>query len=135
MIVRALSTPAGLTVAALTLLAGVLRFAGIGHQGFWFDEGNTALLVHFSPGKMLGLIPQSESTPPLYYCVAWAWARVFGHGEAGLRSLSALAGIATVPVMYGAARRLVSERAGLIAAALTACSPLLIWYSQEARSY
>ena len=52
-------------VAALTVLATALRFYRIGHQGFWFDEANTALLVHFSPGKMLGLIPQSESTPPI----------------------------------------------------------------------
>jgi mannosyltransferase len=112
-----------------------LRFTRIGHQGFWFDEGNTAQLVHFSPGQMLGLIPQSESTPPLYYCVAWVWARVFGYGEAGLRSLSALAGVVTVPVAYGAASKLVSRRVGLITAALTACNPFLIWYSQEARSY
>jgi 4-amino-4-deoxy-L-arabinose transferase-like glycosyltransferase len=132
---HAVSSPAAVTVGALTLLAAILRFAGLGHQGFWFDEGNTALLVHFSPGKMLGLIPQSESTPPLYYCIAWVWARMFGYGEAGLRSLSALAGVATVPVAYGAARKLVSERAGVIAAALTACNPFLIWYSQEARSY
>jgi mannosyltransferase len=132
---RALLTPAAAAVAALTVLAALLRFTRIGHQGFWFDEGNTALLVHFSPGKMLGLIPQSESTPPLYYCVAWAWARVFGYGEAGLRSLSALAGVLTVPVAYGAATKLISRRAGLIAGALTACNPLLIWYSQEARSY
>jgi mannosyltransferase len=122
-------------VAALTALAAALRFAGLGHQGFWFDEGNTALLVHLHPGKMLGLIPQSESTPPLYYCVAWVWARLFGYGEAGLRSLSALAGVATVPIAYAAARRLVSERVGVVAAALTACNPFLIWYSQEARSY
>ena len=40
-----------------------------------------------------------------------------------------------VPVAYGAGSKLISRRAGLIAAALTACSPLLIWYSQEARSY
>jgi mannosyltransferase len=122
-------------VAALTVLAAGLRFAGLGHQGFWFDEGNTVLLVHLSPGKMVGLIPQSESTPPLYYCVAWLWARLFGYGEAGLRSLSALAGVATVPVAYAAARKLVSPRVGVVAAALTACNPLLIWYSQEARSY
>ena len=122
-------------VGALTLLAAVLRFARIGHQGFWFDEANTALLVHFSPGKMIGLIPQTESTPPLYYCVAWVWARVFGCGEAGLRSLSALAGVLAVPVAFAAGRKLISVRAGLIAAALTACNPLLIWYSQEARSY
>ena len=127
--------PVTVGVAALTVLAAVLRFYRLGHQGFWFDEANTALLVHFSPGKMLGLIPRTESTPPLYYCLAWVWARVFGHGEAGLRSLSALAGVLTVPVAYGAAARLISRRAGLITAALIACNPLLIWYSQEARSY
>ena len=127
--------PAVVAVAGLTVLAALLRFYRLGHQGFWFDEGNTALLVHFSPGKMLGLIPQTESTPPLYYCVAWVWARIFGYGEVGLRSLSALAGVALIPVVYGAGVKLVSRRAGLIVAALAACNPLLIWYSQEARSY
>jgi mannosyltransferase len=130
-----LADPAVLAVGAITLLAAILRFYRIGHQGFWFDEGNTALLVHFSPGKMLGLIPQTESTPPLYYCVAWVWARLFGYGETGLRSLSAVCGVLVVPVAYGAGAKLISRRAGLIAAALSACSPLLIWYSQEARSY
>ena len=127
--------PVVVTVAALTLLAAVLRFTRIGHQGLWFDEANTALLVHLSPGKMLGLIPQRESTPPLYYCLAWIWARVFGYGETGLRSLSALAGILIVPVAYAAGAKLISRRAGVIAAALTACNPMLVWYSQEARSY
>ena len=133
--VHALTAPAYVGVAALTGVAAGLRFYGLARQGFWFDEGNTVLLVHFSPGRMLGLIPQSESTPPLYYLVAWVWARCFGFGEAGLRSLSALAGALVVPIAYGAAAKLVSRRAGIIAAALTACSPLLIWYSQEARSY
>jgi hypothetical protein len=132
---RALLAPAVVAVAAITLLGALLRFYRLGHQGFWFDEGNTALLVHLSPGKMLGLIPQSESTPPLYYCVGWVWARIFGYGEVGLRSLSALAGVLAVPVAYGTAARLVSVRAGVIAAALVAFNPLLIWYSQEARSY
>jgi hypothetical protein len=131
----AFAAPAVAAVAALVALAAALRFYGIGHQGFWFDEANTAQLVRFSPGKMLGLIPESESTPPLYYCVAWVWARVFGHGQVGLRSLSALCGVLAVPVAYLVATRLLDRRAGLIAAALTACNPLLIWYSQEARSY
>ena len=113
----------------------MLRFHGLASQGFWFDEANTALLVHLSPGKMLGLIPQTESTPPLYYLVAWVWARVFGFAEAGLRSLSALAGVLVIPVAYATGAKLISRRAALIVAALTACSPLLVWYSQEARSY
>jgi mannosyltransferase len=131
----ALAGPVTATVIVLTVLGAVLRFYRLGHQGFWFDEANTVALVHYSPGKMLGLIPQSESTPPLYYCVAWVWARVFGYGEAGLRSLSAVAGVVTIPIAYGAAAKLVSRRAGVVVAALTACNPLLIWYSQEARSY
>jgi len=130
-----LARPAGLAVAALTILAAAIRFYRLGHQGFWFDEANTALLVHFSPGVMLGLLPRYESTPPLFYCVAWVWVRVFGDTETGLRSLSAVAGVLTVPVLYAAANRLISRRAALVAAALAACSPLLIWYSQEARSY
>jgi 4-amino-4-deoxy-L-arabinose transferase-like glycosyltransferase len=133
--VSSLSAPALAAVAALTVLAAVLRFYRLGHQGFWFDEANTVLLVHLSPGKMLGLIPQSESTPPLYYCIAWVWARIFGYGETALRSLSALAGVLMVPVAYGAGSHLISRRAGLIAGALAAFNPLLIWYSQEARSY
>ncbi len=131
----AASSAALLGLAGLTVLAAVLRFAYIGHQGFWFDEANTALLVHYSPGKMIGLIPQTESTPPLYYLLAWVWARIFGYGEAPLRSLSAVAGLLVVPVAYAAGAKLSSARVGLIAAALAACNPLLIWYSQEARSY
>lgn len=65
----------------------------------------------------------------------WVWSHVFGFGPIGLRSLSALAGIATIPVAYGVGRQFASERAALILAGLTACSPILIWYSQEARSY
>jgi 4-amino-4-deoxy-L-arabinose transferase-like glycosyltransferase len=124
-----------LAVSGITLVAAILRFTRIGHQGFWFDEGNTALLVHLPLGRMLGLLPQSESTPPLYYCVAWVWSRAFGSTEAGLRSLSALAGVAFVPVAYGVGAKLVSRRGGLIVAALAACNPFLVWYSQEARSY
>jgi hypothetical protein len=40
-----------------------------------------------------------------------------------------------IPLAYVTARRLASPRAGLIAAGLTAVSPWLIWYSQEARAY
>ncbi len=132
---RVFSDPAFVAVAALTALAVVLRFTLLGHQGFWFDEANTAADVHYSPGQMLGLLPQNETTPPLFYCLAWLWARVFGFGEFALRSLPALAGVATVPVMYAATAKLVGRRAGVVAAALTACNPFLVWYSQEFRPY
>ena len=84
---------------------------------------------------MLSSIGGSESTPPLYYAVAWVWSRVFGHGEVGLRSLSALAGTLFVPVAYAAGKELASRRVAVVIAALAAFNPLLIWYSQEVRMY
>jgi len=84
---------------------------------------------------MLHAIPHSEATPYLYYVVAWPWTHVFGSGEVGIRSLSALAGTVTVVAAYGAGAALLSRRIGLIAAALVAVNPFLVWHSQEARSY
>jgi 4-amino-4-deoxy-L-arabinose transferase-like glycosyltransferase len=122
-------------VVALTLLGAVLRFPTLDRQSFWLDELVTASLLDRSLGDVLREIPRTEATPYLYYVVAWLWSSAFGLGEVGLRSLSALAGTATIPVAYGAGVVLVSRRAGLAAAALVATNPFLVWYSQEARSY
>jgi mannosyltransferase len=123
-------------LALLTALGAALRFASLDVQSFHHDEVITAARV--IPGSfsdMLHAVKGSESNPPLYYVLAWAWAKAFGTGEVGLRSLSALFGVATVPLAYCIGAELASRRAGLIAAALVAVSPMLIWYSQEARSY
>jgi mannosyltransferase len=122
-------------LAALTVGAAILRFTTLGTQSYWYDEAVTIGLVQHSFHGMLGALPHSESTPPVYYVLAWAWSRLFGTGEAGLRSLSAVFGTATVPATYAAARSFVSPRSSLIAAALIAVSPFLVWYSQEARAY
>jgi mannosyltransferase len=121
-------------LVGLTAVAAALRFATLGVQSFWFDEAVTVGLVERDLGEMLERIPDSESTPPLYYLLAWGWTTLVGTGEVGLRSLSALLGTATVPVAYAAARTLVSRRAGLVAAALVAVNPFLVWYSQEGRA-
>src|SRR5215210_7487143 len=124
-----------IALAALTGLAALLRFSTLDLQSYWFDESVTVSLVRLDLGGMLERIPASESTPPLYYLLAWLWSKPFGSNEAGLRSLSALLGTATVPLAYAAARELCSRRVGLTVAALAAVSPVLVWYSQEARAY
>ncbi len=127
--------PAGWLVLAITGVAALLRFATITSQSFWVDEATTVHEVSLSFGQMLHQLRIEETTPPLYFALAWVWTRVFGAGELGIRSLSALAGVALVPVAYLCGRELVSRAAGVVAAALVAVSPFMIWYSQEARSY
>jgi mannosyltransferase len=123
-------------LAGLTALGVAVRFASLGLQSYHHDEVITAArVIPGSFGQMLHEVKVSESNPPLYYVLAWGWARALGTGEVGLRSLSALFGAAIVPVGYLIGRELAGRRAGLIAAALLAVNPMLIWYSQEARSY
>jgi len=107
-------------LAGVILLAAGLRFGTLDAKGFWGDEISTVSLVHMPYPDMLAGIARLESTPPLYYSLAWLWAKLFGTTEVGLRSLSAVLGVATVPVAYLAAREFVSRRAALMAATLVA---------------
>jgi mannosyltransferase len=131
------SRATALTVlASLIALGAAMRFASLGLQSFHHDEVITvARVIPGSFTHMLEEVKVSESNPPLYYVLAWAWAKAFGTGEFGIRSLSALFGLATIPIAYLIGAELSNRRAGLTAAALVAVNPMLIWYSQEARSY
>ena len=127
---------AALWLASLTAAGVTLRFATLGLQSYHHDEVITAARVlPGSFGHMMREVRVSESTPPLYYVLAWGWGKLFGLGEVQLRSLSALVGSATIPIAYLIGRELADRRAGLIATALIAVNPMLIWYSQEARAY
>jgi mannosyltransferase len=123
-------------VAGLTALAAVLRFATLGVQAYHHDEIVTASRVlRGSFFHAMDAVGFSESAPPLYYALAWFWTQLTGTGEFGLRSLSAVAGVATVPAAYLVGQELRGRRAGLTASALVAVNPMLLWYSQEARAY
>ncbi len=124
-----------LALAAIVAAGAVVRFATLGHQSYDHDEAATLLVLHPNLGATWHAIVGMERNPPLYYFLAWPWTRLFGTGEAGLRSLSALFGVVTIPAAFFCARELAGRRAGLVAATLVALNPYLVWYSQEARSY
>jgi mannosyltransferase len=134
---RIAASPPLPALSGLVLLGAILRFATIDLQSYRYDEAVTvARVLHPSLFDTLSEVPHSESTPPLYYLVAWLWSRPLGTGEVWMRSLSALGGTASILVVYLAARALpLARRAALIAAATVAVSPVLVWFSQDARAY
>ena len=74
------------------LVGAALRFATLGLQSYRYDEAVTVVRVlHSNFFDTVAAVPGSESTPPLYYMVAWLWSTLFGTAEVQLRSLSALA--------------------------------------------
>jgi mannosyltransferase len=128
--------PAWWPLAALLIFAALIRLPTLGLQSFWFDEAFTPVhVLHPSIVATMETMAHTENTPPLWYVIVWAWTRVFGTGVVAMRLVSALAGIALVAVVYEIARELAGRRVAVIAGAIAAASPLLVWYSQEARAY
>jgi mannosyltransferase len=124
-------------VLVVTVIAAAgPRLWGLGAQSLWYDEWLTTRAVDGGLGHLLRHVADREGITPTYFLMMWPWVRVFGDGEVALRALSALAGIATVPVAYAAALALdQSRRVARTAAVIVAVNPLLVWYSQEARPY
>src|SRR5919201_4281137 len=125
-------------ILAITAVAAAVRFSTLGVQSFDHDEAVTALKV-LQPTLhgTVHAVTHLERSPPLYYLLAWIWAKPLGigTGQVDLRALSAIFGTLTAPLGFCAARELASRRAGVVAGLLVALNPYLIWYSQEARSY
>jgi mannosyltransferase len=123
-----------MAVGALTLLALGLRLWGLGRQSIWADETFTiAYAAVFEKMTVDRLLINLQG--PFHALVLFIWTRLFGSGEAALRSLEAVTGAATVPVLWWALRPLGRPAAAFLACGLLAVSPFHLWYSQETRNY
>ncbi len=128
---------ASLLILVLLLLLGIaaaLRFYNLEAQSLWADEGNSAALAT----RSLAVIVQDAANdihPPLYYWLLHLWTGIFGHEEAGLRSLSVMFGVLLVLATAELGRRLYHNAGGLAAGLIAALAPFQIYYGQETRMY
>jgi mannosyltransferase len=123
------------------LLAFAVRLQNLTYHSLWFDE---AMSVHWARSSLsrileVGLNLVEDRLPPLYYISLHFWRLLIGDGEVAVRLPSVLLGTLLVPVVYRLVIDLLGgtygRRVAVLAAALTALNPFLIWYSQEARMY
>ncbi len=121
----------------LTLIAFALRLFRLGEQSLWYDEGVTWMLSQMQSRSLLIEWTAADIQPPLYYLLIWQSDLYFASSEWALRFPSAVFGILTLPVIYILARRLAPTHRffPLLAATIFAISPVMIYYSQEARMY
>ena len=115
------------------LSAFSLRILLLGHKSLWLDEA-FSLSVTKAGQNALWSGTFENHHPPLFYFLQKYWIRL-GESEYILRLLSSLFGTASVPLIYFLGKRIAGKEVALSAAWISALSPLLIWYSQEARSY
>jgi mannosyltransferase len=122
-------------VVLLTLAAALLRLHGIGQGPFWKNE---LFSLYWSRHSLAFLLTRGlfvETNPPLHFVLLKFWILLFGNSEFAVRSLSALASIGSVPLIYLLGRELGGPRVGLLAALLLAVCPVQVFLAQEARVY
>lgn len=115
-------------------LAFALRAYLLDGQSLWYDEGISAAMAPRSL-PLITAAAASDIHPPLYYYLSHIWWLVAGDSEYSLRFLSVVCGVLLVPVMMVVGRSIFGSLVASIAGILVATSPLLIYYSQEARMY
>ena len=122
-------------LAAVILAGGAVRITSLGRESLWLDEAFSLWYSSLPLRELWTAVPLYETHPPFYHALLKGWKALFGESEAAMRSLSALAGTATIPLVYLLGRQAAGPLAGVFAAAILALSPTHIYYSQETRPY
>lgn len=120
-------------VVALLAAAVVVRFAA--RSPLWLDE---ALSVHIAelPLGDIGEALRHDGHPPLYYWLLHGWLQVVDVGDdRAVRALSGIFGVAALPLVWLAGRRVGGSRTAWAAVLLLAWTPFAVRYSTEARMY
>lgn len=125
-----------LLVILLIIVTIGLRILNI-DTAFWYDEACSWVSAkqEFPVGIINNLLQLDLQHTPLYFFLLHFWMKLFGNSEIAIRSLSMIFGVGTVPLVYIVAKKLASKAVGVMATFVAAVSPLLVFFSVEARMY
>lgn len=150
-----------MTLGCILVLAAFVRLYRIDGPSLWMDEIGSievaagrglehnhlaagavqtrqiplAALTAASPWWKIWTTVAEDVFPPVYYILLRWWMDLFGTGAVAVRSLSALASLGAIVLLFDVCRWLRGPRVALLAAAVMALSPAQINFAQDARPY
>ena len=127
-----------LVLATLLGIAAIIRlrlFAA--RRSLWFDEAAVAMnIVDRSFSELLRPLDHQQTAAPLFLWAERIALLVGGNNERALRALPLVAGLLLPFAMWSVAKRLLlAPVEALVAVALVALSPFLIYYANEVKPY
>lgn len=128
---RAFRHPQMIRIALWLLIGVALRFALLGADGLWLDEGYTAWTVDL-PAERHKVALANDDAPPLYYAAQRVIVPHMPKTEASLRLLSAAAGVAGIAWLAAFPPAAIAVEAPV---ALLAVGSYGVAYGRQARSY
>ncbi len=119
----------------LTLTGLLLRLYGLKDESLWLDESVSAEVSMLSIHELFDFAISRDVHPPLYYIILHYWVLFFGNSEVALRLPSVVFSTGSIPIFYFFSKNVFNQRIAGIATTLLVCSPIYIYYAQEARTY
>ena len=123
-----------LALVGVTVIGIFIRLIQI-NNAVGYDEAYT--FIHFA-SRSLQVILTDYSAPNnhiFHSLLVYIGYHIFGNHVWALRLPAFLAGVLTIPAIYMAGKVIYGKNAALIAAALVACTPILVDFSVNARGY
>ena len=123
-------------VCIITIAGLLLRLPSF-RSSLYGDELSTYfIVVGHSLSRVLRLVESNQETsPPLYFIVAWATKGLLSNPGESIRLISLVTGTAAIPLTFLLGLWTVGRRAAVVGAACLALSPTMIFYSSDARPF
>ena len=123
-------------VGVFTVVGFLVRLPAFKSSLFGDELSTYYLVAGHSLGRVLRLVESNQETsPPLYFVLAWATRGILHNQGESIRLVSLVTGTAMIPLTFIVGIMTVGRRAALVAASLVALSPTMIFYSSEARPF
>lgn len=139
--------PVRFFLLGLVLGAFAWRVQGLTIQSLWRDEVDAIYFALRNLMDTLTMFKAAGQNGPLYFLALRPWFYWVGASEFALRYPSAMAGAASVPLLWQVTRLLTgmpsralpwrhnAQLIPLVAATLLAVNPYQLWYGQEGKMY
>lgn len=122
---------------AIILFTLITRLIRLDFESLWLDEIHTMNEADpsLSWKELLRYLNCCDQHPPMHFFISKICFQLFGHTALVARFPSVIAGVLSIWAIFCLGREMRSQRAGLIAALITAVNIFHLQYSQEARNY
>lgn len=124
-----------LSLTVVFLLAGFFYLRDLNATSLWEDESWLAIAIGDGLPDVLTFSIHNGVHPPLYFFLAWFFARFAGDSELALRWMGGLVTLTGLALTYRLGRAMGGHRAGFFAMLLAAGSIYLIYLTRLARQY
>jgi mannosyltransferase len=119
----------------ILFISFLLRIYKLNEFSLWTDEGYTANTITFGYSEIINA-SKADIHPPLYYLLLKIIADTLGHSVFVLKMFSVFFGVLTVYITYIFGVKIFQDsKLPFILTLMVATNPLLLFYSQEVRSY